>query len=100
MTNNLKFNHYIIIRLWGRETESKEVCVLSTRGVLLSRHYRRNIAQGVSYDNQPPMKLLGLRRFRTMGGAARRAAILNKHFQTNGYIAIKESDVYKKGPKK
>ena len=86
-----EFKDWLVMRLWGRVSEGAEVCILTTRGYLLARHYRLHLRRGVHHKGINVWKKIpGLRRYKTEKRAEYKANQLNRIFKTNGYNAIRE----------
>lgn len=86
-----KFTDYLVMRLWGRVSEGVEICVLTTRGFLLARHYRLHLRDG--HHGDAKKKIPGLRRYKTYKRANEKAQTLNATFETTGYSAIREDEI-------
>lgn len=86
-----EFKDWLIMRLWGRVSEGVEVCILTTRGYLLARHYRLHLRRGVHREGVHLLKKVpGLRRYKTEKMAKVKAERLNNVFNTTGFSAIRE----------
>ena len=85
---------WLVIRKWGKPSDEHEVCVLTTRHNILSRHPKEHIRLGLC---DPELKVYekvpGLRRYITEEAASKKANDLNEHFKTNGYSAVREDGV-------
>ncbi len=94
-----EFKDWLVIRLWGRVTEKLEICVLTTRGKILSRHYRTHLSRGIHHKGiNVWKKVAGLRRYKTKSGAQLKADKLNAFFRdgdrvVKGYSAIREVEI-------
>ncbi len=92
--NTLEFKDWLVIRLWGRYNERTEICVLTTRGYLLSRHLRMDIKRGIHHKGINIWKKIpGLRRYKTEKMAKIKAKKLNGVFSTIGFSVIREDQV-------
>lgn len=88
------FTDWLIMRLFNRPEEAVEVCVLTTRGKLLSRHARLHLREGVHHKGVNEWrKVPGLRRYRTEQRAKAKAVKMNEFFNTTGYSAIREDQI-------
>lgn len=88
------FKDYLVMRLWGRASEGAEVCILTTRRYLLTRHYRDDLRQGVRKEDRSRYeKVPGLRRYKTYKRADEKAQKMNKVFKTKGFSAIREDEI-------
>lgn len=88
------FNDWLIMRLFNRPEEGAQVCILTTRGKILSRHYRLHLREGVHHKGIDEWrKVPGLRRYRTEQRAKAKAEKMNKFFNTTGYSAIREDQI-------
>ena len=88
-----EFKDWLVMRLWGRASEGAEICVLTTRGFILARHYRLYLRCGVQHSKGLCKKVPGLRRYKTKRMAKAKADKLNKRFETSGYSAIREDSI-------
>lgn len=85
---------WLVYRIWNKPIERVEICLLTTRGYLLSRIVKRHVRENlkrigtVAYTKVP-----GLRRYRTEGRAKNKAAKLNEKFNTTGYKFIREDKI-------
>ncbi|MEE9355199.1 MAG: hypothetical protein V3U75_06385 [Methylococcaceae bacterium] len=88
------FTDWLIMRLYNRPEEGVQVCVLTTRGKLLARHYRLYLRVGIHDEAANEWtKVQGLRRYRTEARAKAKADKMNKFFNTTGYSAIREDQI-------
>jgi hypothetical protein len=88
------FNDWLIMRLFNRPEEGAQVCILTTRGKILARHYRLYLRDGVYYEGADEWrKVPGLRRYRTEKMAKAKAQRMNEFFNTDGYSAIREDKI-------
>jgi hypothetical protein len=88
------FTDWLIMRLFKRPEEGAEVCILTTRGHVLARHYRLHLRSGHRPEGIDEWrKVPGLRRYRTEERAKAKAAKMNKYFNTTGFSAIREDKI-------
>lgn len=88
------FTDWLIMRSFNRPEEGAEVCILTTRGKLLARHYRLYLRGGVYHEDANEWrKVPGLRRYRTEARAKVKAQKMNELFNTAGYSAIREDQI-------
>jgi hypothetical protein len=88
------FKDYLVMRLWGRASEKTEICILSTRGHILSRHLKKHIRWGIRQKGLSLFSPIpGLRRYKTYKRADNKAQKMNKIFETKGFSAIREDEI-------
>jgi hypothetical protein len=85
---------WLVVRRWGKPLDELEICLLTTRGSVLSRHIKQDIRRNLKNRGYAGyIKIPGLRRYKTQAGADRKAHILNIRFNTNGYSSIREDAI-------
>ena len=80
---------WVVIRRWGKPSENEELCILTTRGFLLTRIIRLHLRENLQAGRKVP----GLRRYRTKNRADMKADKLNRRFKTGGYSSIREDGI-------
>lgn len=89
-------NHYdwLVYRTWNKLNEDIEICILTTRGHLLSRLTKDDIRLSLKkWGSQHYKQIPGLRRYRTENRAQEKASQLNERHGTTGHKVIREDQI-------